>query len=364
MQSDFYRRVFPGTKIKADKNTGVEFKTTKNGGRRAVSIGGSITGFGRDLIICDDLMKPEDANSDVKRQKANNYLYSTLLPRLEDKKNGALILVQQRLHVEDTTGYVLERGTWDHLSLPAIAVTKEITPVGNGQCFVREPGEPLDPIRENLDTLEGIRSEVGEHVFSAQWQQLPVLPGGNMLKLEQFRRYEELPPLHYFEYLVQSWDPAVTASETSDYSVCTTWAKGGDVYYLVDVFRQKLEYPELRRAVEQHFIKYMPKGVIFEAIHIGAVLCAEFRKTKYCKYFHGGPIVFHALGPKKSKEERAAVQSLKIEQGRVYLPVQAEWLEAFERELLAFPSGRYDDQVDSMVQFLMAMDFRIPGVNS
>ena len=363
MQSDFYRSVFPGTKIKAGKNTEIEFKTTMNGGRRAVSTGGSITGFGGDLIICDDLMKPEDANSDVKREKANSYLQTTLLSRLEDKKDGAMIVVQQRLHVDDTTGHLIEKGGWDHLSLPAIAVKKESIPLGNGTYLVRAPGEALDPAREDLATLEKLKSDVGSHVFSAQWQQLPTLPGGNLLKLEQFRRYEVLPLRHFFEYYVQSWDLAVTASDTSDYSVCTTWGKRGDYYYLIDVFRAKLDYPDLRKAVEEQFQKHEPRLVLFEGCHIGKALLKEFYGSKHCAIVHGGPIIFKTATPRGTKEERAAVQAVKIEQGRVFIPAEAEWLEIFEKEVLEFPAGKYDDQVDSMAHFLWAIELKIPKVN-
>ena len=363
MKSDFYRWVFTETKIKAGKDTETEIKTTKNGGRRAVSTGGPITGFGADLIIGDDLMKPEDANSEVKRAKANSYLQSTLLSRLEEKKHGAMVLVQQRLHVDDTTGHLLDSGNWEHLSLPAIAVKKEKIYVGDEQWFLREPGEALDPVREDLETLAKIKAEVGEQVFSSQWQQFPTLPGGNMLKLEQFRRYEVLPPRHWLEYYVQSWDTAVTASDTSDYSVCTTWGKRGNHHYLIDVCRVKLEYPDLRKAVEEQFLKHGPKLVILEGSYIGKALYREFYRSKYCRETNDGPIVFKFYTPRVSKEERAAVQSVKIEQGFVWLPTVADWLEVFEKEVREFPVGKNDDQVDSMVQYLAVIALRIPRVN-
>lgn len=113
MQSDFYRRLFPATRISKSKNTETYFRTSKSGGRFAVTPGGQATGFGADLIICDDILKPEDALSETKRKKANEYLQHTLLSRLEDKKVGAMILVQQRLHPEDTTGFALPTGRMD-----------------------------------------------------------------------------------------------------------------------------------------------------------------------------------------------------------------------------------------------------------
>lgn len=363
MQSDFYKCVFPATKIKIGKNTEGVFLTTKNGGRRAVSAGGSATGFGADIIIVDDLMKPEDALSETVRTKMNAYVQNTLLSRIENKRYGKMIVIQQRLHPDDTTGYLLEHGTWDHLKLSAVATTKESIPIGNGEFFEREPGDALDPEREDIETLGQLRKEVGEFTFSAQWQQEPVLPGGNMLKLEQFQRYDMLPPRHYFEYYVQSWDPAVTAAETSDYSVCTTWGKRGDYYYLIHVLRIKLEYPDLEKMVWHHLKKFDPKLVIFERSHIGSALYATYENSSLSMTLHDGPVCFACITPKVSKVERAAVQSVKVEQGRLFLPTEAEWLPALENELRQFPNGKYDDQVDSIVQFLMAMDYPIAGVN-
>ena len=92
-------------------------------------------------------------------------------------------------------------------------------------------------------------------------------------------------------------------------------------------------------------------------------LFAELNRSKFSKYSRKGNIVFKTLNPIGSKEERAAIQSPKIEQGRVFLPVKADWLEIFEKEIRDFPAGKNDDQVDSMVQFLAAMDFNIPWVN-
>jgi len=124
-----------------------------------------------------------------------------------------------------------------------------------------------------------------------------------------------------------------------------------------------LDYPYLRKAVQEQFIKHSPRLVIFERSHIGHALYAAFDRSRFSEKSREGKIVFTRLSPKKSKEERAAVQAVKIEQGRVFLPVEADWLEIFENEIRDFPVGRYDDQVDSMVQFLMAMDFPIPWVN-
>jgi predicted phage terminase large subunit-like protein len=212
----------------------------------------------------------------------------------------------------------------------------------------------LNPEREDKATLDNFRKEQGEHFFAAQYQQLPVLPGGNMIKLEWFKRYKTPPPLHHCEGYVQSWDPAVTAAETSSYSVCTTWLKAGNLYWLVDVFRMKLDYPDLEKAVAMLYRKYKPILIVIESSHIGWALYAKYRP-------HLGPVV-RTMTPRGSKEERAAKQSAKISAGRVFLPTEAPYLKVYEDEIQQFPKAAYDDQVDSTTQFLGALDYPIPGV--
>ena len=125
----------------------------------------------------------------------------------------------------------------------------------------------------------------------------------------------------------------------------------------------KLEFPDLEKKVLNHIQKFEPEVVVFERSHIGTALQSTFENSPLSKLMHDGPVSFTGISPKNGKIERAAVQSVKIEQGRVFLPVKASWLADFENEVRQFPNGRYDDQVDSMVQFLMAMDYLIVGFN-
>ena len=354
MQSEFYLKLFPGTRLSDKKNTEQMFKTTENGFRFGTSMGGPLLGLGADVIVIDDPVKPEDMYSDSTMQKANAFLSTTLPSRLNDKEHGSIILVMQRLGPNDPAGHALEAGPWRLLRLPMIGTHHEVIQTGPDSVIERQPGDLLHIERDDLVTVSKIRSEIGEHAFSAQYQQLPVLPCGNLFKLEQFQRYDELPPSHYFQCIVQSWDTAVTAAETSDYSVCTTWAKRGDKYYLIDVFRKKLDYPDLEDAVWDLYDDYGPPLVIIEGSHIGMALYSRFWRERLFE--------FRTFTPKGQKEERAAHQSAKIAAGRVFLPTKALWLDVFEKEVREFPVGRYDDQVDSMVQFLKSMDFPIPNV--
>jgi len=356
MQSDLYKWVFPDTIISKSKNTETYFKTEKGGGRFAASIGASVTGFGADEIIVDDLQNPKDILSETKLLKTNEYLRNTLHSRLEDKKDGVMIITHQRLHPEDTTGFALETGDWEHLKLPAIATEVERIEIGPGIYHERQPGEALDPEREDTETLKKIEREVGPLVYSAQWQQEPTPPGGRLFKLEQMMRYDDLPPIHYCQGYVISLDPAVTAAETSDFSAITIWQVYGEWYYLVDVWRDKVEFPDLEAKCYELDAKYRPLLFLIEGSHIGKALRASARKK--------GMLNFKTLDPRGEKVARAAIQLSKIAAGRVYLPNSAPWLDDFEREVREFPASKYDDQVDSMVQFLLAMDYRIYGLKN
>ncbi len=123
MQSPMYRRLFPGTRIEPRSNRADEIRTTRGGGRKAVSLGGAVTGFGADLIIIDDLMKAQDALSERRREEVREYFEQTLYSRLDDKKHGRIIAIQQRLHEDDFAGYLVEKDSFEHLNLPAIAET-------------------------------------------------------------------------------------------------------------------------------------------------------------------------------------------------------------------------------------------------
>jgi hypothetical protein len=184
-------------------------------------VGGVLTGRGGDLIIIDDPLKPEDAMSDTVRKRVIEWCGSTLFSRLDDKEHGAIVLVMQRLHVDDLAGHFLQQGGWTHLSLPAIAETDERIEIGPGKYHGRRTSELLHATRESQATLDGIKKDMGSAMFSAQYQQAPVPAGGNMIKWHWFGWYEPDLLRIQFEKIVISWDTAMKATELSDYSVGT-----------------------------------------------------------------------------------------------------------------------------------------------
>jgi len=347
MNSPFYRRTFPQTVLSPDKQSVNDFMTTSQGFRMATSVGGVLTGRGADIIILDDILKPDDALSETRRRAANDWYFNTLLSRLNSKANGVIILVMQRLHQEDLVGEAMEREPWEVLSLPAIAQQDEDylieSPFGNF-AYVRKTGEALHPERDSVETYRKIRETVGEYNFQSQYQQSPMTREGGLIKREwiEFCEPHEWP--RSFDYIPQSWDTANKTGERNDYSVCTTWALCDDRFYLLDVFRKKLAFPELRRAVLELFCKYSVEKLLIEDRGSGTQLI-QVLKSEYIW-------CLEAYTPSQSSDKlmRLDAQSVKFESGRVYLPSQAAWLEEYVREITGFPGSKYDDQVDSTSQ--------------
>jgi predicted phage terminase large subunit-like protein len=340
--SEEYRAIFPGMRISAMKNTQTEVVTTLNGFRLAMSVDGALTGRGGDIIIIDDPIAALAALSQKPREHVQQWYFNTLLSRLDDKQNGAIVLVMQRLHEDDLAG-VLLRGSqeWTVLSLPAIAVEDEEIPVGNGQVHVRRAGDVLHPEREPREVLESLRAQLGAETFAAQYQQQPVAPGGAMIKRAWVRRYDQLPKSGQ---VIQSWDSANKQGEENDYSVCTTWLLHENKYYLTHVLRGRFDFPTLRTKVLQHAKQHKASRILIEDAGFGTALIQEL---KTASLFSVVPVK-----PEHDKKTRMAIQSAKFENGQVLFPKEAPWLADLEAELFAFPSGRHDDQVDSISQAL------------
>ena len=349
MESDWYHRLFPGTCLST--STESHLVTTARGERFATSVGGTLTGLGADIIIVDDPLKPQDAYSEVARRAAREFYSGTLLSRLNDKNTGAIINVAQRLHPDDLTGLMLEEKGWKNLSLPAIAETDEIIPLMNGRSHLRRQGDVLHPERESKSLLDRIKANLGSAVFEAQYQQNPLPADSDLIRRAWFRTYADVDFAGGRSIeVVQSWDVATSDKETADWSVCTTWWVKDDVYYLIDVFRARLRYPDLKRKIVSLAQTYGCTCVLIENKGTGQALIQELQES--------GPIYPIPITPVHDKITRLAANTAVIEAGRVRLPMAAPWLEDFFAEVLRFPYGPHDDQVDSMSQVLSYMETR------
>jgi predicted phage terminase large subunit-like protein len=354
MMSPWYRKIFP-TRLAPHRHAVQEFITTRQGYRLATSTGGVLTGRGADIIVIDDPLKPEEALSEAQRQAANDWYDHTLYSRLNDKRYGAIVIVMQRLHEDDLVGHVLGQEQWEVVRFPAIAETDEehqIETIWEARCFTRRQGEPLHPDREPLDTLDRIRRTIGEYNFAGQYQQSPAPLGGGLVKAEWFKRYRENERPERFDRIVQSWDTANKATELSDFSVCTTWGVKGKNLFLLAVFRRRLEYPALKRAVREQQSLFAANEVLIEDKASGTQLIQELI-TDGC----------HAVTryqPTCDKIMRLNAQTAMIE-NFVHLPETAPWLDEYLHELTVFPKGKHDDQVDSTAQFLDWFKKPFPG---
>jgi len=344
MGSDWYQRAF-ATRM-AQRSATADFETTERGGRMATSVGGVLTGRGGDIVIIDDPVKPDEALSEAQRQAANTWFDNTLYSRLNDKRTGAIVIIMQRLHLDDLVGHVLEKEAWEVVNLPAFALEDEHwtydTPWGS-KTHDRKTGEALHPTREPLPVLEALRRTLGEYAFSAQYLQSPVPLGGGIVKSEWLRYYEPSDKPESFDSIVQSWDTANKESELADYSVCTTWGVKRDKLYLLHVLRKRMEYPQLKRAVIEQARDWNAKIVLIEDKASGTQLIQELRQT------------FSKVKPVKpdgDKVMRMLAQTAAIENGRVLIPKDAYWLQDYIQELVTFPKAKYDDQVDSTAQAL------------
>jgi predicted phage terminase large subunit-like protein len=345
MNSSVYRRLFPQTKISRFKNTETEFATTRMGYRMSASIEGSLTGRGGDIIILDDPIKPTDALRDRRREHLNSIFFNTILSRLDDMRTGAIIIVTHRLQEDDLAGRLLREqpGEWTTLILPAIAEQEEIIQIGEQQYHTRHRGDPLHAERMPLSLLESRRAEIGSEVFAAQYQQSPVPREGAMIKRAWSKRYDRLPERNSSARIIQSWDTAIKGSEQANYSVGTTWLYQDKRYYLIDVFRDRIDYPTLKLQATASARLHKPNVILVEDAGVGTALAKELHQA-------GLPAI--AVRPQFDKRTRMSIQSSKFESGQVFLPTAASWLDDLEAELFSFPGSRYDDQIDSISQGL------------
>lgn len=207
------------------------------------SIGSTITGFGAGIrgaknfsgaLIIDDANKPADIRSEVMRENVLRYFEETLLSRLNNS-NAAIINIQQRLHLEDLSGHLIQKYNFDTLSKPLINE--------NGVCQL--------PKQYTLERIEEL--QLNSFMFSAQYQQQPIPLGGNMIKSQWFNYYSEYPK---FTKIFITADTAQKTKECNDFSVFCVWGVFETKLYLIDLIRGKWEAPELLVQVESLVKRY------------------------------------------------------------------------------------------------------------
>ena len=349
MNSRWYQNIF-ATRLANSRSRLAELRTPEGGTRLATSVEGMLTGRGGNIIIVDDPLKPAEAASETQRKWVNDWFDYTVTTRSNDKERGAIVIIMQRLHEDDLVGHLLQQGHWDVLALPALAEADEryeYRVLGVPQIKIRQEGDVLHAERESFARIREAQLVMGSYAFAAQYQQRPAPAGGGIVQKEWFKHYDSLENVH-FTKVIQSWDTASKITEIASYSVCTTWGRTRDQrIFLIDVFRARLEYPDLKRKAIELGARYHPSKILIEDTAAGTQLVQELKRDG-----------LHQIVPVKaegSKEMRMLSQTPAIEKGNVWLPREATWLKDYVHELAMFPNGRHADQVDSTSQALKEM---------
>jgi predicted phage terminase large subunit-like protein len=341
IQDPLHGRIFKECSISSDSASVKKISIGQKGAYYAVGVGGPITGRGANCFIIDDPIKDrQEADSKARRKFIKNWYQGVAYTRLQPE--NAIILIQHRWHDDDLAGWLLrehQHENWTVLRFPAIAEEEDI--------LGRKPGDALWPEAYPAEVLKHTKKSVQTREWSALYQQRPMIAEGSVVNLNWFRRYNRKDGIKEKTIrTVQSWDTAYKKGELNSPSVCTTWKVTKLGYYLWDVFRKKMEYPELKRKVVTLQRRYEADAVLIEDKASGQSLIQEFRLTS------GMPVI--RITPVLDKVTRMSVESAKIEAGKVFIPEEgtASWLVDFESEIGVFPYAANLDQADSLSQFL------------
>lgn len=330
-----FAAIFPGCKV-LEPPAAARFNVTAGGSYFGIGRGGGLTGRGANLLLIDDLFKDmEEAYSSAIRESVKGWYASVAITRLQ--KRGAIVIVSTRWHQDDLIGWLLREHAdegWTVISLPAIAERDE---------YFRKEGEALWPAQFDLAFLESVRAIQPATLWAADYQQRPVPIGGAVFKAEWLGSYRQgqAPKL---ERVVQAWDTAFKAGTSSDYSVCVTIGEGKAGYYLIDVARGRWEFPELKRQFQIQHERFSPNVVLIEDRASGQSLLQELKRETR--------LSLRASESNASKEHRAQLVTPMVETGKLFVPEAAPWRSAFVDELISFPGGVHDDQVDALVHAL------------
>ncbi|MFG1266198.1 phage terminase large subunit family protein [Xanthobacter aminoxidans] len=343
MKSETYQAIFT-TRI-GSKDTEGEFKTTVGGGVLAVSFESAPTGRGCDYLVIDDPMKATEITPEALAQ-CETFFRDALLSRLDDPGSGHILVVMQRLKPDDLAGRLIAAGGFELLSLPLLATEREelsFKPAfGSSRTFVREAGQCLNPARFSVKTIEKLKEQMSDEAFAAQYQQSPLVAGGGMVKVEDIRTFEGKPWLD--GVVIQSWDTAVSPDKKACFSVCLTWMMKGKEFYLMDVFRERMTADVLPDKAVELARRHSAKKILVEEADVGYAVIVALKNAN----LNVGPVA----KPQKSKVSRLDECIGAFQQKMVSIQCNATWFKDYMDELLAFPNGRFSDQVDATTQFL------------
>ena len=346
IQTEDFKNVFPDVTLSTDSKAAGRWNTNKGGEYFAIGVGGAVTGKGADVLVIDDPHSEQEATVGDYNPEVYDKVYEwyTSGPRQRLQPGGAIILVMTRWSKRDLTGQILKNyteregsGEWEVIQLPAIMPS----------------GEALWEEFWKKEELESLKAELPVSKWNAQYQQDPTSEEGALIKREWWQEWtkSDLPPC---DSIIQSWDTAFLKTQRADYSACTTWG----VFHnpdddgilrpnliLIDAFKEKLEFPELKRAAYDKYWEFEPDMMIVEAKAAGSPLIFELRAM-------GIPVT--EFTPSRGQDKIARVNAVTdLFASSVVWHPPTRWAEEVIEECASFPSGDHDDYVDSTTQALL-----------
>jgi len=334
--SNTYKLIFPRRpSLRDDQNTKALWKNVDGGQYLATGVGGTITGQRANIFIIDDPIKPDEANSDIKREAVNRWFDNTVMSRLFNPEKDAVIIIMQRTHENDLCGYLMDKAKiggmqWDTVIVPAIATHDEDH---------RKAGEPIHPERFPLSALELIRSN-NPAVFSTQYQQEPTNKDAQEFHEEFFRYYEEIPKgLRVFTVV----DPGF---KTKDHNDPTCILTGGfdteGKMYVLEYSNIRMQASDVINKIIYHANKWKPEKIGVEAYQAQTVLGQFLKQALREKNIY---TIVEELTQKGSKEEKIRKLDYPIRNGLIYW---RQDMYDIEHQLKTFPRGRHDDVIDAL----------------
>lgn len=356
----------------ADMDTKHMFTNDKGGERQITSIDARVTGRGGQLILVDDPNATNEAESEVKLETVTNWFDQTMTSRLNDRKTGAIILVQQRTSEIDLTGHILEKnvGGWQHLMLPMEFEKDRRNYTSIGWTDPRtDEGELLWPQRFDAEDVANIKQEMGPWAYAGQHQQRPEPKGGGIIKREWWQLWEEaaFPP---FDFVIASLDTAYTTKTENDYSALTVWGvfsietkavstraigrdgrptwndrsfvEGVPKVMLMNAWQERLELHDLVQRVAKTCKDLKVDKLLIENKAAGISVAQEMRRIYGYESF---AVQLQDPGSQDKLSRLYSVQHL-FADGTVHAP-DKEWAEMVIQQVGSFPRSRHDDLVDT-----------------
>ena len=342
--SDWFKRRWGDVfHIKKDQNLKERYENNFVGMRRATSVGGTVTGQGGDFLIVDDPLSPQMASSATERDNANEWYRTTFYSRLNQPDIGVRIIIMQRVHEDDLTGFLLGKETrlkYKHICIPAKSGDGNIKPAYL-EKFYEKDTQLFWKDRFSQKILDDYKSALGSYGYAGQLQQTPTPLDSGMIHKDWFKvdRYRIEDSVVNFVI-----DPAYTADQKNDPSALLAYTYKDNKWQIVDCVNVYKEFPDLVKFIQQ----WVQKNGYTNRSRIYVEPKASGKSIVQTLVRETGLNVKEDKPPTKDKVARVSDVSASLESGRVSI-LNGDWNDEFLDQLAKFPAAKHDDMVDCLV---------------